>query len=117
MASKPGVLSHFPWESMGNYKYALFLPFMAVVATGVDDGDNWCWHMCALAAARYALAQGFMTASRVHAISGQSRIQVTLASKVPPFCTPRARNSSHLRMSATPAFPVPSQLQRCLSCI
>ena len=76
MASKPGMLSKFPWEDMGNFKYTLFLPFAIVAATGRDDADNWCWHMCGLAVARYALAQCFVTASRVHAISGKHRIQV-----------------------------------------
>ena len=77
MATKPGPLSEFPWEAMGNYKYLLLTPFAAVAALGYDDADNWCFHMCAMAAARFALGQAFLTASRVHAISSKHRIQVT----------------------------------------
>jgi hypothetical protein len=52
MATKPGPLSHFPWEAMGNYKYLLTLPFVAVALAGRDDPDNWAFHMCGIAAAR-----------------------------------------------------------------
>lgn len=75
MASKPGPLSVFPWERLGNYKYLLFAPFAAVVAWGMDDADEWCLHMLALAGCRYALAQAFITASRTHSVSGKHRIQ------------------------------------------
>ena len=52
-ASAPGFMYEFPWEQMGNYKYALFLPFVYVVATGQDDEDMWCHHICMLAVLRY----------------------------------------------------------------
>jgi len=60
---------------MGNYKYALLAPFALAVAAGKDDSDQWYLHMLGIAAVRYALAQVFMTASRIHAISGKNRIQ------------------------------------------
>lgn len=60
---------------MGNYKYLLTLPFVAVVASGRDDADHWALHMCCIAAVRYFLAQCFITASRVNRISGKHRIQ------------------------------------------
>ena len=44
---------HFPWESVGNYKYALFLPFAYVLATGQDDADDWCYHMLSIVFLRY----------------------------------------------------------------
>ena len=75
MASKPGFMYEFPWEPMGNFKYLLLAPFAACAALGLDDADNWCWHMVTLVAVRYALAQLFITASRLHAISGKHRIQ------------------------------------------
>lgn len=81
MAHKPGTLSQFPWEKLGNYKYVLFAPFAVAVAAGKDDSDSWYLHMLGIAAARYALAQVFMTASRVHAISGNHRIQVVGATR------------------------------------
>jgi hypothetical protein len=52
-ASAPGFMYEFPWEQMGNYKYALYLPFAYVVATGQDDEDMWCHHMCMLVVLRY----------------------------------------------------------------
>jgi len=82
MAQRPGALSDFPWEAMGNYKYALLAPFALAVAAGKDDSDQWYLHMLGIAAVRYALAQVFMTASRIHAISGKNRIQVWCLSRV-----------------------------------
>ena len=52
-ASAPGFMYEFPWERMGSYKYALFLPFLYVAATGQDDADDWCYHMCVIAVLRY----------------------------------------------------------------
>jgi len=75
MASKPGVMYDFPWEPMGNYKYLLLAPFAVAAAAGLDDSDDWCRHMVLLVLARYVLAQLFVTASRIHAISGKHRIQ------------------------------------------
>jgi hypothetical protein len=49
----PGFMYHFPWESVGNYKYALFLPFAYVLATGQDDADDWCYHMLSIVFLRY----------------------------------------------------------------
>lgn len=75
MASKPGPLYHFPWHGMGSYgKYALYVP-VAAAALLCDDSDRWMAHMCVLTAVRYALNLAFLSASRIHAISGKHRIQ------------------------------------------
>ncbi|CAJ1967416.1 unnamed protein product [Cylindrotheca closterium] len=75
MATKPGFLSKFPWEDMGNFKYVLFVPFLATVVSGNDDADNWSAHICALAALRYIIAQVFVSLSRVHNITERTKIQ------------------------------------------
>lgn len=75
MASKPGPLYKFPWEDMGSFKYLLLAPFAVAAATGNDDQDNWCWHMCAIVALRYIMAQFFLTVSRFHAFTKHTRIQ------------------------------------------
>ena len=74
-ATAPGVMSEFPWEPMGNYKYVLFLPFAYLAATGQDDADRWCYHMCVIAALRYLQAYIWHFLSRNHHISGRTRIQ------------------------------------------
>lgn len=74
MASQPGPLYEFPWESMGAAKYTLLLPFAASVVCGWDDGDNFAWHMLAIAALRYLHAQAWNTLSRLHAVSARTRI-------------------------------------------
>jgi hypothetical protein len=53
-ASKPGFLYEFPWEMLGDWKYILFLPFVAIVCLGLDDEDNWSYHMLLIAFLRYA---------------------------------------------------------------
>jgi len=52
----------------------VLLPFVAAVALGHDDGDNWAWHMLAIAALRYAHAAAWNTLSRLHAVSAATRI-------------------------------------------
>jgi hypothetical protein len=74
MASKPGALYAFPWESWGNAKYAVLLPFVAAVALGADDADSWAWHMLVLCALRYAHAAAWNTLARLHAVSAGTRI-------------------------------------------
>ena len=64
----------FPWERFGRGKYAIFAPYAAAVCFGWDDGDNFAWHMLALAACRYAHAQAWNTLSRLHAVSAKNRI-------------------------------------------
>ena len=54
-----GFMYEFPWEFMGNYKYALFLPFVYVLASGQDDSDNWCYHMLMIALLRYVQVSNF----------------------------------------------------------
>ena len=75
MASQPGVLYSFPWESMGQFKYLLYVPFAVQALTGRDDEDNWAAHMCIMAALRYVTAQMFISISRVHAITEKTKIQ------------------------------------------
>jgi hypothetical protein len=74
MASKPGPLYSFPWESMGDYKYLLFVPFVLKAAID-DDEDRWYYHMCCIVALRYVMAQLFLSVSRVHALTRGTRIQ------------------------------------------
>ena len=31
----------FPWQAMGDYKYVLYLPFIAALALGMDDADGY----------------------------------------------------------------------------
>jgi len=74
-AVSPGFMYHFPWESVGNYKYALYLPFMFVLATGQDDADDWCYHMMVIVVLRYLQAWVWNFLSRNHHISDKTRIQ------------------------------------------
>ena len=74
MASQPGPLYSFPWENLGSWKVVVLAPFAATVALGVDDADNWCWHMLLIACLRYLHAQLWHTASRLHAVSAATRI-------------------------------------------
>ena len=55
-----GFMYEFPWEFMGNYKYALFLPFVYVLASGQDDSDNWCYHILMIALLRYVQVSNFL---------------------------------------------------------
>lgn len=52
-AVKPGFLYEFPWESLGGAKYVLYLPFLYVIAAGLDDADDFAFHMMMLVALRY----------------------------------------------------------------
>lgn len=52
-AVKPGFLYEFPWESLGGAKYVLYLPFLYIIAAGLDDSDNFAFHMMMLVALRY----------------------------------------------------------------
>ena len=61
-ASKPGFMYEFPWEMLGNWKYLLFLPFLAVICLGWVDEDRWCYHMLLIAMLRYAQVLKFYTA-------------------------------------------------------
>ena len=44
---------------MGNYKYLLTLPFVALALTNRDDSDNWAFHMCGIAATRLHLLHSY----------------------------------------------------------
>jgi hypothetical protein len=52
-AVRPGFLYEFPWEPLGGAKYVLFLPFLLVIAAGMDDEDNFAFHMMTIVALRY----------------------------------------------------------------
>lgn len=52
-AVKPGFLYEFPWESLGGAKYVLYLPFLYIIAAGLDDADNFAFHMMMLVGLRY----------------------------------------------------------------
>ena len=75
MATKPGVLYDFPWEGYGSLKYITLVPFVAQVVLGKDDGDNFAWHLLAIAALRYANAQLWISLSRVQWLTRSTRIQ------------------------------------------
>ncbi len=75
MALKPGFGYRFPWEDMGTFKYLLFVPFVATVALGKDDDDHWAYHMLVIAAFRYVHSQFWISLSRVHWITQNTRIQ------------------------------------------
>ena len=76
MALKPGALYKFPWEDMGTFKYLLFVPFAATVALGMDDADNWsCHHMLVIAAMRYVHSQFWISLSRIHYVTQNTKIQ------------------------------------------
>lgn len=75
MALKPGFMYKFPWEDMGTFKYLLFVPFIATVALGKDDADSWAFHMLVIAAIRYVHAQFWISLSRIHAITQNTKIQ------------------------------------------
>ena len=75
MATKPGVWYDFPWARVGSLKYAVMVPFVVAAVTGRDDADNFCWHLCAIAALRYVNAQVWISLSRVHALTRGTRIQ------------------------------------------
>jgi sterol desaturase/sphingolipid hydroxylase (fatty acid hydroxylase superfamily) len=51
------------------------VPFVVAAVTGRDDADNFCWHLCAIAALRYVNAQVWISLSRVHALTRGTRIQ------------------------------------------
>jgi len=75
MALKPGFGYKFPWEDMGTFKYLLFVPFVATVALGKDDGDDWAFHMLTIAAMRYVHSQFWISLSRVHYVTQNTKIQ------------------------------------------
>ena len=75
MALKPGFGHKFPWEDMGTFKYLLFVPFVATVALGKDDGDDWAFHMLTIAALRYVHSQFWISLSRVHYVTQNTKIQ------------------------------------------
>ena len=75
MALRPGPGYKFPWEDMGSFKYLLFVPFVATAALGMDDADNWAYHMLVIAAIRYVHAQFWISLSRIHAVTQHTKIQ------------------------------------------
>jgi len=74
-ATQPGLWYDFPWHAMGDWKYLLYLPFVVVLALGLDDADRWCFHMMAVCVLRFTQAWVWNLLSRNHFISGKTRIQ------------------------------------------
>ncbi|CAM6038279.1 unnamed protein product [Sphagnum compactum] len=86
MASKPGVWSDWPWQSLGAWKYTLYAPF---VVKAIHEnfwgglhwqlhgggGDNWCVHMLMIAALRYLNGQLWMNLSRCYYVTSKYQIQ------------------------------------------
>ena len=60
---------------MGTFKYLLFVPFAATVALGMDDADNWSYHMLVIAAMRYVHSQFWISLSRIHYVTQNTKIQ------------------------------------------
>eukprot|EP00850_Spirogloea_muscicola_P018792 SM000176S03123 [mRNA] locus=s176:54048:58847:- [translate_table: standard] len=103
MATKPGLLSEWPWQPLGQFKlpttgyscllsqpgslvrclsgvqYLLFAPFAAKAIQanfyGGHDKDNWCMHMLIASALRYLHGQIWMSASRFHYLVEKYQIQ------------------------------------------
>lgn len=79
MATQPGVLTEWPWERLGNYKYVLAAPFVAKAIQanllGGHDVDNWCLHMILATGLRILQAQLWMSASRFHYLVEKHQIQ------------------------------------------
>mmetsp|Transcript_17941 Transcript_17941/g.26873 ORF Transcript_17941/g.26873 Transcript_17941/m.26873 type:complete len:762 (-) Transcript_17941:100-2385(-) len=78
MASNPGPLYTFPWHSLGNLKYALFVPLVMhhVVPWWSDDTQgHFDDHMIIIATLRYIQMFLWQFVSRFNPISLRSRIQ------------------------------------------
>ena len=57
-------------------KYVMFVPMLCrAFIPGMDDEDNWHFHMTLIVFLRYVVAQFFISLSRVHAITERTRIQ------------------------------------------
>eukprot|EP00249_Psilotum_nudum_P028849 c38812_g1_i1 orf=404-2272(+) len=79
MATTPGPLYSWPWEILGNFKYALYFPLAMKAAhanfMGGYDLDNVCLHLLIISGLRYLLVQLWCTASRLPCVSGKYQIQ------------------------------------------
>jgi hypothetical protein len=106
MALKPGFMYKFPWEDMGTFKYLLFVPFDATVALGLDDADNWAYHMLTIAAIRYVHAQCWISLSRVGVVGVQGLLHYFSPRAF--FCTARCFAVTH-RLMTGGMFPVPKR--------
>ncbi|CAN6175349.1 unnamed protein product [Urochloa humidicola] len=81
MASKPGYLTDWPWQNIGNYKYALVAPwaavstYMFVMTSGREEGD-WLMSFLVLPVLllRLLYAQLWITISRYHTARSNHRI-------------------------------------------
>mmetsp|Transcript_30914 Transcript_30914/g.100644 ORF Transcript_30914/g.100644 Transcript_30914/m.100644 type:complete len:632 (+) Transcript_30914:219-2114(+) len=76
-ALRPGPLSRWPWESLGQAKYVVLLPLVWIAAYG-EDVDGLAKHLLIISALRLLLGQIFITLGRVHAVADKTRIQSRL---------------------------------------
>ncbi|XP_024524953.1 protein ECERIFERUM 1 [Selaginella moellendorffii] len=80
MAINPGLLTHWPWERLGSFKYLLYLPLVAnaVRSAMTPEGrsrDNFSLHILVLAALRYIQGQLWITVTSVHDIVKKHQVQ------------------------------------------
>lgn len=79
MATKPGAFYDWPWQSLGNFKYAIFAPFVAKAVhanlLNGHDADNWCLHMVVASALRLLHGQIWMSLSRWQYLIEKHQIQ------------------------------------------
>ena len=78
MASKPGILSRFPWDGAGEFKYVLLVPLVLHhYINGWSDPVQGRFddHMILVAVLRYFVMFLWQFASRFDRISLKTRIQ------------------------------------------
>lgn len=73
MGEQAAVLAEWPWESLGNYKYWFYAPFLFKLFQsyflGVRAaGDTWYFYMLVLMIGRYAVQQFWNTLTRLHSL-------------------------------------------------
>ncbi|MCO5563553.1 hypothetical protein L7F22_017198 [Adiantum nelumboides] len=79
MATAPGFLYQYPWESWGNFKYLMYLPLAARawyrgVIQGCSHLENICFHLLVGVILRYLLFQLWGTVSRLPYFSRKYQI-------------------------------------------
>ncbi|KAL6912360.1 hypothetical protein ACP4OV_001165 [Aristida adscensionis] len=79
MASKPGPLTRWPWHDLGNYKYALLLPFAArstysFVTSGREERDLLSFLVLPVLLLRLLHTQLWITLSRHRTAGSKHRI-------------------------------------------
>ncbi|KAL6591360.1 hypothetical protein ACP70R_049863 [Stipagrostis hirtigluma subsp. patula] len=79
MASKPGPLTRWPWQDLGNYKYALLAPFAArstyrFVTSGSEERDLVSFFVLPVLLLRLLYSQLWITVSRHQTARSKHRI-------------------------------------------